>query len=372
MKKTAYGRRIFLFVLLPLAGALLLIPSCNKGCKSSDCFDRKTMLQDIGNKVIIPAFSGFASHAQTLDTDAQAFCASPGLQTLQQLQQSWKETAYAIKHIELFKEGPVNSAFLYPAIDFWPVRSDDADAYLAGSTPITKTDLESKGSTVKGSPVIEYLLFDKTGGNTAVLDRFTTAALAARRRDYLLALTALLKEQAAQVYAEWTGSYLATFTHNDGTGISSSSNSLVNALFGLTDYIKGTKIGTPAGKKDGTLYPTHVEAYYSDASTAFILANLDILEACFNGGDGQGFDDYLDFMEAELDGVPLSQVIRNQFEVCRTQCNALGMPLSDAVLQSPQATDELYTEWQRLLVYLKVDMVNNLGIVITLNDNDGD
>ncbi|MBL0910989.1 MAG: imelysin family protein [Bacteroidia bacterium] len=368
------GIRSILVPVLALAAltGVLLVPSCKKDCKSADCFDRKTMLTDIGNKVIVPSFVEFATASTQLETEAQAFCAAPDIAGLEIVQQRWKETAYAIKKIELFQEGPVKNALLYPMIDFWPVRTNDVNNYLANSTTITKQDLNSKGSTVKGSPVIEYLIFDKTGGNSAVLDRFTTAADASKRKDYLLALTDLLQDHAQQLSAEWSGTYLSTFTQNDGTGISSSSNSLVNELFALEDYIKGMKVGAPAGKKDGNLYPMNVEAYYSSESMAFIRVNLDILEACFKGGDGQGFDDYLDFTEAELDGVALSKVISDQFGVCRSKCDAVTMPLSDAVSQQPAQVNELYTELQRLLVYLKVDMVNNLGITITLNDNDGD
>ena len=288
------------------------------------------------------------------------------------MQAAWKETAYALKKVELFKTGPVNDGLLYPSIDFWPVRTNDVNNYFNNTASITAAGLATKGSTVKGSPVIEYQLFDRSGGNPAVLARFTSAPDAAKRKDYLLALTENLNATAQQLYDAWNTAYLPVFTGKDGTDIASSSNGLVNEILALEDYVKGMKVGYPAGKKDGNLYPENVEAYASGESVTFITKNLDVLEAAFKGGTGQGFDDYLDFVGAEDNGTPLSQKILAQFAVCRAKCNAVTVPLSDAVTQQAPAVNGLYAELQKLLVYLKVDMVNNLGITITLNDNDGD
>lgn len=371
MKKTVtYG--ILPLGIIALVAGVLLVPSCKKDCKTSTCFDRKTMLGDIGNQVILPAFAGFAQQSALLKQEAAVFCAAPDAGKLTSLQNRWKETAYAIKKIELFKNGPVNDGFFYPSIDFWPVRTNDVDNYFHTATSITNAELSGKGSTVKGSPVIEYLLFDRSNGNAAVLEKFSTGTDAAKRRDYLLALTENLNDIAQQLNTSWSGPYITAFIANDGTDISSSSNSLVNEILALEDYAKGMKLGYPAGKKDGTLYPQNVEAYQSGESIRFLKENLSVLEATFTGGTGQGFDDYLNFVGAEDNGILLADKIISQFAVCHAKCDAITVPLSDAVTQQPDAVTELHTELQKLLVYLKVDMVNNLGITITLNDNDGD
>jgi len=351
---------------------ILLVPSCKKDCKTSQCFDRKTMLTDIGNNVILPAFEEFAAKAQALEEQSVTFANTPNINELITLQNRWKETAYAIKKIELFKVGPVNDNFAYANIDFWPVRTNDVNNYFNNATTITAADLSTKGSTVKGSPVIEYLIFAHAGGNIAVLDRFNTDADAAKRKDYLKALCTNLNGTAQMLNNAWKNNYLQTFLAADGTDINSSCNSLVNELLATEDYVKGMKVGYPAGKKDGTLYPENVEAYQSGESIHFIENNLTIFETTFTGGTGQGLDDYLNFVGAESDGVLLSKKIIDQFAVCQSKCGAINLPLSDAVTQQPDKVTELYNELQKLLVYLKVDMVNNLGITITFNDNDGD
>lgn len=358
--------------LLAFTCGILFMPACKKDCKTSQCFDRKTMLTDIATQVALPAFADFKTHAEALVEQSQTFYNHTDEANLLLLQDRWRETAYAIKRTELFKTGPVNTGMYYPSIDFWPVRSNDVENYIGNNTLFTSYDLTSKGSTVKGSPVIEYLIFDRAQGNTAVLAKFTSAPDAGKRKDYLLALTQNLSMLANQLYGTWNSSYQFTFVTQDGTDIQSSSNSLVNDILALEDFVKGMKIGYPAGKKDGNLYPENVEAYQSGESIRFVKENLRVLEAAFTGGTGQGLDDYLNFVGAEDNGTLLSEKITAQFAVCHSKCDAVTLPLSDAVSQQPAAVTELYNELQKLLVYLKVDMVNNLGITITLNDNDGD
>lgn len=372
MKKIiGYGIAPLGLALLTATG-ILLVPACKKECKTSSCFDRKTMLNDIGTKAILPSFAQFAQQTALLRQEAASFVNAPDAAGLVSLQNRWKESAYALKKVELFKNGPVNTGMFYPAIDFWPVRTNDVETYFNATGTFTSAGLTAKGSTVKGSPVIEYLIFDPVNGNTAVLDRFTVHADAAKRKAYLVALCENLDGIAQQLDDQWKNGYFSTFVANDGTSITSSANSLVNEILALEDYAKGMKVGYPSGKKDGNLYPQNVEAYASGQSIAFVKKNLDVLEAVFTGADGQGLDDYLDFVGAEDGGVRLSEKIRSQFTVCQNKCDAVNLPLSQAVSQQPQAVTELYNELQKLLVYLKVDMVNNLGITITLNDNDGD
>lgn len=371
MKKIfAYG--IFPLATLAVVAGILLVPSCKKDCKTSQCFDRKTMLTDISTQVILPAFADFNTRSQTLHEQSIEFYNNPTEAQLLLLQDTWRQTAYAIKRVELFQTGPMTTGMYYPSIDFWPVRTNDVENYISNTTNFSSNDLTTKGSTVKGSPVIEYLIFDRAGGNSAVLAKFTTATDAGKRKDYLIALTQNLNTQAAALYSLWNTSYQYTFASKDGTDIQSSANSLVNDILALEDYAKGMKIGYPAGKKDGNLYPENVEAYQSEESIRFVEENLDVLEQTFTGGSGQGLDDYLNFVGAEDNGTLLSDKIVAQFAVCNSKCQAINVPLSDAVTQQPSQVTELYNELQKLLVYLKVDMVNNLGITLTLNDNDGD
>ena len=54
------------------------------------------------------------------------------------------------------------------------------------------------------------------------------------------------------------------------------------------------------------------------------------------------------------------------------QVDAIDRPLEAWLVEEAGAADQLYTDLQQLVVYLKVDMTSSLGILISYQDTDGD
>jgi predicted lipoprotein len=97
------------------------------------------------------------------------------------------------------------------------------------------------------------------------------------------------------------------------------------------------------------------------------------MHTIYTGGDGLGFDDYLDFLGAEGEGgLPLSQVIDDQFVTTLAAFDAIEGTLHTTVTDQPDQVNAAYEEVRTLLVLLKADMANQLGVTLTFNDNDGD
>ena len=69
---------------------------------------------------------------------------------------------------------------------------------------------------------------------------------------------------------------------------------------------------------------------------------------------------------------PLSQVILRQFDAALAALRAIDGPLETAVQANPAQVESAYQETLSLLTLLKADMVNQLGLTLTFNDNDGD
>ncbi len=88
--------------------------------------------------------------------------------------------------------------------------------------------------------------------------------------------------------------------------------------------------------------------------------------------DGSGIDDILDKANAMSGGVLLSKKIKDQFTVVKGKLDLITVPLSTAVTTQQAAVSALYDEVKRLQVMMEVDMINNLGVLLTFSDNDGD
>jgi predicted lipoprotein len=367
-------------IVLAAFGLAVGILACKKEGENDpfSSYDRKAMLGNLGNNLIIPAFQSFQTESGLLKTAAETFAASPNEVNLKAVQDRWRSAAAAWKRAELYKLGPVEDQFLGVAVEYVPTNPTGIDNAIAAGNALNSDYVESKGTNVKGLPALEYLLFDRTNGNAAILGKFTTGDLAAKRREYLKALSQNLNGKASTILTAWQSITLAKFINADGRDVSSSLGLLTNEVIILTENIKNNKLGAPLGKLgNGTAQPSLVEAGQSESSLSHIKTNLQALENTFlgrneAGQDGQGFDDLLDALQAKNNGQLLSVVIKAKFADVNTKVNAISMPLQDAVVQQPQAVESAYVACKELIVLLKVDMTSNLGVLVTFSDNDGD
>jgi len=384
------GKKLFLLITLCTVGISFL------GCPSNDntmddpfgTFDRRAMLENIASNVIAPSFDEFSNKAVALDNAAGAFIASPSSSTLTAAQQAWLDVGLAWKAVEFYRIGPLdNNSTLLASIDSGSLdpsyRSVPADSVgirntLQAASTVDKAFVESLRPSYQGIPVLEYLLFSRNS-DEEILARFTTDADAAKYRSYLKTLTTSLTSRAATLQAGWaigTGTIHEEFVEADGRDIGSSLSMLVNDFSFLLDATHSEKLGRPLGlRNNGVKQPTRVEAYLSKQSVPFMLKNIEALQTMFQGGasaTGNGLDDLLDHMGAKYGDVKLSEMIAGQFAKVKEAMQAMPSPLDQTAATNPELLQATYTEAKKLLVLVKVDMTNNLGVMITYQDNDGD
>lgn len=346
---------------------------------AADGFDRQALLENLTMQVIVPAHEAFAAALAELETAAAAFAAAPTAETLTAVQDAWLAANLARMPLLPFRIGPVDDSLLHNRLDNRPPRTEFIDEnVLGGADPITNDYLAGIGSSSVGLGAMEYLLFDAEGGNTAVLAAFTDGELAARRRELLLRLAQNAHQRGEALADVWTAdgaNYAASFiaADMDGGELQGSMNMLLNQMIGDLENIISARLGKPAGNRSsGLIRPDLVEAPYSGASLPRITATVAGLQTAFNGGDGLGFDDYLDYLAADYNGQPLSTAINAQFETTLAALDAIEGPLETAVATHLPQVETAIDELNRLLVLLKVDAANHLGVTLTFNDNDGD
>ena len=373
-------RILILFSTLLVAGGFGLIPfACKKKKDKEQEYDRTTMLTNIGTQIIVPSYLDVKVQTQTLYTAAQTFTTTPDATNLSALQDAWKTAASSWKRAETYTFAYAGDNSIASKVDAWPTNPTVIESEISGSNTLTESYISATGTTRKGFPAIEYLIYDASG-NAAVLDKFTTQSNYQRRQQYLLAVTADIRTKAADTYTSWNpngANYVSTFISNSSTDAGSSVTLLLNAMVQNLEVVKNEKLGIPLGKKSsGTLHPELVEAKLSAMSISHIKNNLQALENLYrgkaNGVDGQGFDDYLTFVKADFDGVPLADKISEQFASCYTAIDAITPPLDNSITAENAKCETAYLELKKLVVLMKLDMSSQLGILITFSDNDGD
>lgn len=346
--------------------------SCKRNLDAPAYFEKQQMLEDIADQCITPAFSNFKEECSTLSQNFSIFQQNPDIENLQSLQAQWEITALAWEACVGFNFGDISNTYVYNKIESRPPNTSFLEYYIADTTVLDNDFVETTGSSSKGLPAIEYLIYHSNGDNAIVLDSLTNHP---RRMMYLSALVENLQNKSIALNNTWAD-YYPTFISYEGNNIGGSVSDIVNRMSNVLETAYMKSLGAPLGKNNfvNIGHPENVEAPISQMSLDFIKADIAAIEKIFFN-DGQnllGFDDYLNAHNSKYNGLLLSLVLKNQFQKVNTALDAIPGTLGNAVIDSYALVESAYNELKELVVLMKVDVASELSITITFNDNDGD
>ncbi|WP_428268346.1 imelysin family protein [Haliangium sp.] len=346
--------------------------------------DPQAVLRDLGEIVIVPTLSEFHVSAQALTTATRALCEAPDADRLTAARDAWRAARSPWKRSEAFAFGPVVDLRIDSAVDFWPIRLSSVQAELALDTPVPEDYVATLGDTLKGMPVMEYILFDTTdgGGDEALLARLTQAdsTEGSRTCDYLVALAVDVELRAKYLYEAWdagSGDFVGELARagEDSTVYPERAmaiSAVVNAFVQLVQQVEGDKLAAPLGLRDGGVpQPQAAETWRSDNSRQDILDNLagvrSMYTTTYGGSSGASFQGAVAAIDPALNASILAQ-----FDAAEAAVGAITVPLDQAVADTPNDVDTAFQASKELLRLMAVDMVNTLGVTLSFSDNDGD
>ena len=325
---------------------------------TTESFDRGALLGHYANSVIVPAWEDYLTEAQRLSELAATL---PAERT--DLRAQFQRTYLSWQRLFPVLTGPGAGGDLVSQLNFYPYGEEDYQAAVAAGQPVGASD-----NRIAVLPTLEYALY-----------ALTDEAYAATEAQNLVAEAAGLSYQEAfDVYERnWqTEAFRSRFIQNTASSSTGSIDQLVNDwLFSYERFLRAGKVGIPAGVFSGEALPGHAEAIFNEGvSRAYLLESLGAMQGFFDGGDETTHDlaDYLDALEVERDGRLLSALIREQFANVIAQVETLDADLETQVRQDNAEMLRTFDEMQRLLVLLKIDLLQALSINVDYVDADGD
>jgi predicted lipoprotein len=334
------------------------------------------MLQDLGALVIVPTYDTLVAEATGLAAAAAQLEAAPTAETLAAAQAAWRRTRAVWKQSEAFAIGPAETLRTAANIDWSPAKPARIESQIAGSAPISAATVEDLGVNLKGFLALEYLLFDPSGGNDAVLAALTSE----RRRAYMRALAENLREQTIALRDAWApdgGNFareLATAGQGSATyaNVKSAVDKLVNQLIFLAEDAADAQLLTPLGTRSGgTPRPELIDAHRSENGLADLLDNLagiqNVYFASYGGRRGRGFSAIVESLNPDTNGA-LALAIERSFETA----TRISVPLEDAVSLEPDLVTRAQVRTKELMQRFEVDLVSVLGTTLRFNPSDGD
>jgi hypothetical protein len=359
---------------------VLFLWSCTDNGPSGpdpDDFDREAILINWADNIIIPAFTHLSETTKDLHSSAQNFSSAPNQQNLEELRNSWKDAYIAFQHVAMFEMGTAMDLRFRDNLNIYPTDTTEIkDNILEGGYNLELPSLNDS----QGFPALDYLLHGLDENDTELLSYYTSDANADQYLSYLVDLTARINSLTAQVLDSWSTGYRDEFVSNSNNGANSSLDMMVNDyIFYYEKHLRAGKIGIPAGVFSGTPLSSHVEAYYSQGfSKTLFNEALTASIQFFNGihfeseVNGQGLDDYLDYLNTMKDGADLTTLINDQFQDARNKSESLDADLAAQVENDNSKMLATYDELQRNVVHMKVDMLQALNINVDYVDADGD
>ncbi|WP_109438037.1 imelysin family protein [Aquimarina sp. AU119] len=367
--------------------SVCVIASIIAGCSSgddanepggtTDSFDRKALLTNIADNIVIPAYQSFSNDMTALKTATSDFETTTDEANLVILRNAWIKAYTSWQSVSMFEIGKAEELSLRNFMNVYPIAAADIESNIASGTydlaSVTKQDEQGFGA-------LDYLLNGLSDTDMGIVEFYSTNANAANYKKYLSDVVDRMDDLSDQVVNDWNGSYRDTFVNNSGSSATSSLDKLVNDfIFHYEKHLRAAKIGIPAGLFSGSPLDSRVEAFYKgDLSKALFNANLDALQDFFNGkhfgstATGESLKTYLDFLNTIKNGDDLSTLINNQFNTSRTTASNLNDDFSSQVRTNNSLMTMTYDELQKNVVFLKVDMLQAISVTVDFMDTDGD
>lgn len=345
--------------------------------KNTDDFDRKEVLVNIADNLIIPAYQSFSEDMTALKTATSVFVTTANETNLVALRNAWVTAYVSWQSVNMFEIGKAEEISFRNFMNVYPITISDIESNIASGqydfTTVSKQDEQ-------GFAALDYLLNGLSDTDGGIVEFYTVNTNTAGYKKYITDVVNRMNDLTVLVLKDWKEGYRDTFVNNSGASATSSLDKLVNDfIFHYEKHLRAAKIGIPAGIFSESPLSDRVEAFYKgDISKTLFNANLNTLQDFFNGkhfgssSTGESLKTYLDFLNTIKNGEDLSMLINKQFDKARTTASNLNNDFSSQISTDNSLMTKTYDELQKNVVFLKVDMLQAISVSVDFVDADGD
>jgi len=344
-----------------VAVCLLLSTACGGGP------DRPSVLTDLADEVVIPAYEKFQADSGALDAAASRLCSGPSDGALSDARAALAETRRSWSYLESMWVGPVMDRRSW-AVVRWPVAVDEIEDLISDpSIELDRDRLTNRiGADQRGLGAVEYVLYESGDPSTSDV----LGALGDPRRcAYLTGVAETIASEASVVADGWTSSwdggepYRGQFAAADGEGL----DSVVNDVLFLLESVTDLELGAALGAMGSAPRPEAIDEGPAGAGVEDLVHRLDGARAVLIGGrsrPGSGL--------APLLGEDLPGRLSDQFTAALAAAQALEPPLRAAAVDSPAAVAAARDAIKAIQIMVATEVVGRLGVTIGFSDADGD
>lgn len=227
----------------------------------------------------------------------------------------------------------------------------------------------------QGFPAVDYLLYGLADTDEEIIKIYQEKAGVFT---YMLTVMDRMVDLTAQMEESWRSFTRDDFVNNTSSSSTGSVDKFTNDyVMYFEKILRSGKIGYPAGAFTGTPSPQNVEAYYADdLSKELYQAALQSFYDFYLGkseiGNGPSYSQYLIYLDSMKDGENLDDLIKAQFAKVFAESEKLDDSFRTQIATDNAVMLSNFDELQKLVVLLKLDMMQALSISVDYVDSDGD
>lgn len=365
--------RFLLLTFLVFAACTSDTEEGNENGGGENSFDRKAMLANWADNIIIPAFENFESSTQGLEDKTKIFVENPSQENLVQLRLAYEKAYLDFQTVSMFEIGKAEELSYRNFLNTYPADVTSINSKIeSGEYNL----LLPSAYDEQGFPALDYLINGLSDNDQETVSLYASGEY----KNYLSDVSERINSLTSEVNASWQGTFRDNFVNNTSSSSTGSVDRFTNDyVMYYEKFLRSGKIGYPAGVFSGEPSPGNVEALYSeDLSKALYIRSVKSVQDFFNGKhfgsnqNGLSYKQYLDYMDSLKGDQNLSNLINDQFGIILNQASGLDQNLKSQVQTNNTEMLEAFDELQKQVVLLKVDMMQALSISVDYVDSDGD
>tara|TARA_B100001029_G_C15047453_1_gene448177 strand:+ start:380 stop:1486 length:1107 start_codon:yes stop_codon:yes gene_type:complete len=359
---------------------VVLFFSCGKSSSNIDPndnpgnqFDRGTILSNIYDNIILPAYNDLNANLIDLENKISLFIQDPTQINLNQTRVSWVQAYKSWQGVAMFNLRKAEEVSYAAIMNTYPCNESKIDNNINDS--IFEIGLLSPSLLgTMGFPAIGYLIYGNDSTN--VLSVYTNSN-AQKHKVHLMALIQNMRYNTDLVIADWN-SNRSDFVNSTSNTSTSSLNIIVNDFLQYFEKrVREAKVAIPSGVRGNLMpRPDQIESLYKpDICKVLLQEAFNSVKRLYKGDSydgfipGVGLEDYLSALNSTED---LINAIDNQLDIIDENINMLE---NDFILQlnnDNQKMFDVFYSMQTLVTYTKTDMLSFMNISTDYMDNDGD
>ena len=340
----------------------------------SQTFDRKALLTNWTNNIIIPLYDNFNTNLNLLSDEVTKFNETPNLDNLKLVREKWLNAYKSWQHVEMFNLGKAEETYFQSKMNVYPSDKERIERNLTSET----YSLDNPNNNdAQGFPALDYMLYGTDDSDEKIVEKYSLENK--KYNTYLSSLVNKMVSNTSVVVNDWNQNKETYINSTENTSTSSINKITNDFIYYYEKLFRANKIGIPAGVFSGSKLPDRVEGYYSKIySKDLALEAMSAIENFFVGKKynseekGESLESYLNFLNSEKNGTSLSKSITDQFKVAKETIDKLNNDFASQVNEDNNKMLVAYDEIQKGVVFMKTDMLQSLSISVDYVDADGD